>query len=64
MSNNTIESTELEFLHESDNAGTIYIVTCPECKNQINIAPHSWWYTKCECEYNWSLRLIAEGKRE
>ena len=58
-----IYAKEIEFKNTGGDAGMIYNIICPECKETIKVAEYSWWDTECECGYTWELEITGVGKK-
>ena len=59
-----IQTRDVEFVKVSDEAGDVYKVICPKCKQDIRIADAGWWNTTCKCGYKWSVDIIATGRKD
>ena len=60
-SEKTIESSDVRVASCHSDAGDCYKVKCPECGDDVLLAEHGWWDTRCSCGYSWELRLSAAG---
>lgn len=64
MNEGAIETTDIRFVRDSGEAGTIHEVTCPDCSDTVAVAPSAWWRAECACGRVWSLEMYAVGRRE
>ena len=53
-------SNDLTFIGKDDYGLTFYI-TCPNCKDIIVYSEHMNNLNKCECGYEWKLKISAIG---
>jgi hypothetical protein len=61
---NEICTDDVEFVSDGSDAGLLFKVTCPECGDWVNCALYSgWWETRCQCGYEWSVKVEAVGKK-
>ena len=56
-----IESGDVEIIRISDEAGTIYKITCPECRGVVEWAPYKWWDSICDCGFQWTIDIVGKG---
>ena len=58
-----LEAKNIEVKHGScGDAGQGFTGNCPKCGQEIQVAEHQWWKSKCECGYVWhlDLRIISD----
>ena len=60
---NEIRTYNLRYSHENREMGEIFDVTCPKCKDKIEVGMHDWTQPKCSCGYRWSIDLQAHGQK-
>ena len=59
-----IVSREVKFNAPAAEAGDLYEVTCPTCKDTVRVAASAqWWRTVCRCGYEWRVHVGAIGER-
>lgn len=60
-----IKSHNFERTAPESDAGAIYEVTCPKCKDQITVGEYSsWWDQRCSCGYVWDIVTVAVGRMD
>jgi hypothetical protein len=58
-----IETYDVDVTGESDDFGTCYKITCPECQEEIRVAENGIHEQKCSCGYTWGVSLVATGTK-
>lgn len=61
-----VEGDVLEVDGHSDQsveAGTIYLVRCPACRDEVRVASSAWWSQRCSCGLYWKVEIVATGER-
>ena len=58
-----IETYDVDVTGESDDFGTCYDITCPECKEKIHYAENGFHAQECSCGYRWNVTLVATGTK-
>jgi hypothetical protein len=59
-----IKTNQVEGVTLSQDAGQVYLVTCPECGQEVQVATLGWNDRKCKCGYVWSVEIVATGRKD
>lgn len=58
----SIGTFEVRFAGNGNDAGNVYEVICPKCRETVEVGEFSWHDPVCSCGYYWRVEMSAKGE--